>query len=276
MNNSSNSFPVLSKSYKGVYPFKLCTPSFIYPDHYVPNIKLLGPFVDEIELLLFESAPADSLVSNQEITALSRLSQELDLTYNIHLPTDISIGDPDSVKQQQAVDTLIRVIEHVAPLLPTTYTLHVPYHDDLDDKDKIKRWQEIVQRNLMKILATGVGNLIAVENLDYPFGMIETIISELNMSICMDLGHLIVNGENLKCVSDKYLDKTSIIHLHGVEDRKDHLALDRLAKPLVTPVFEILSQFSGSVSLEVFSFENLDTSLAFLERCWATVRRMRS
>ncbi|MEX1327945.1 MAG: cobamide remodeling phosphodiesterase CbiR [Desulfobacterales bacterium] len=272
LNNSSNSYPVLSKSYKGVYPFKLCTPSFIYPDHYVPNVELLGPFVDEIELLLFESAPADSLLSSQEINALSRLSQELNLTYNIHLPTDISIGDPDPVKQQQAVDALIRVVERVAPLHPTTYTLHVPYDDNLGDKDKIKRWQEIVHRNLVKILATGVGDLISIETLDYPFDIIETIISDLNMSICLDLGHLIVHGEDLKRVSDKYLDKTSIIHLHGVADRNDHLALDRLSKPLVKPVFELLGQFSGSVSLEVFSFENLNTSLAFLERYWATVK----
>ena len=272
LTNSSNSYPMLSKSYKGVYPFKLCTPSFIYPDHYVPNVELLGPFVDEIEILMFESAPADSLLSSQEINALSRLSQELDLTYNIHLPTDISIGDPDPVKQQQAIDSLIRVIELVAPLRPTNYTLHLPYDDNLGDKDSIKRWQEVVHHNLLKILTTGVGNLIAIETLDYPFEMIETIIAELNVSICMDLGHLIVHGENLKRVSDKYLDKTSIIHLHGVEDGNDHLALDRLAKPLVKTVFEILGQFSGSVSLEVFSFENLDTSLAFLERCWATVK----
>jgi sugar phosphate isomerase/epimerase len=160
------------------------------------------------------------------------------------------------------------VIEHVASLLPTTYTLHVPYHDILDDKDKIKRWQEIIYRNLIKISASGVGNLIAIETLDYPFEMIETIITDLNLSICMDLGHLIVHGENLKRVSDKYLDKTSIIHLHGVENIKDHLALDRLAKPLVTPVFEILGQFSGSVSLEVFSFENLAASLRYFERRW--------
>jgi sugar phosphate isomerase/epimerase len=268
LNDPSNSYPVLSKSYKGVYPFKLCTPSFIYPDHYVPNVKLLGPFVDEIELLLFESAPADSMLSTQEITALSRLSQELDLTYNIHLPTDISIGDPDPVKQQQAVDSLIMVVERVAPLHPTTYTLHVPYDDNLGDKDKIKRWQEVVHHNLLKILATGVGNLIAIETLDYPFEIIETIISDLNLSVCMDLGHLIVHGEDLKGVSDKYLDKTSIIHLHGVENKRDHLALDRLPKPLVEPVFEILGQFSGSVSLEVFSFENLAASLRYFERCW--------
>lgn len=234
----------------------------------MPNVKLLGPFVDEIELLLFESVPADSLLSGQEITALSRLSQELDFTYNIHLPTDISIGDPDPVNQQQAVDSLIGVIERVVPLCPTTYTLHVPYDEDLGDKDKIKRWQEVVHRNLLKILVTGVGNLIAIETLDYPFEIIETIISDLNLSVCMDLGHLIIHGEDLKCFAEKYLDKTSIIHLHGVENNKDHLALDRLPKPMVKPVFEILGQFSGSVSLEVFSFENLAASLRYFERCW--------
>jgi len=268
LNDPSNSYPVLSKSYKGLYPFKLCTTSFIYPDHYVPNVKLLGPFVDEIELLLFESAPADSLVSIQEISALSRLSKELDFTYNIHLPTDISIGDPDPVNQQQAVDSLIGVIERVASLRPTTYTLHVPYDDNTGDKDKIKRWQEIVHDNLVKILATGVGNLIAIETLDYPFEIIETIISDLNLSVCMDLGHLIIHGEDLKRVSDKYLDKTSIIHLHGVENKRDHLALDRLPETFVEPVFEILGQFSGSVSVEVFSFENLAASLCYFERRW--------
>jgi sugar phosphate isomerase/epimerase len=272
LNDPSNSYPVLSKSYKGVYPFRLGTTSFIYPDHYVPNVKLLGPFVDEIELLLFEAAPVDSLLSSEAITDLSKLSEELDLTYNIHLPTDISISNHDPVKQQQAVDSQIRTIERVAPLFPTTYTLHVPYDDNLADKVKIKRWQEVVHGNLVKILATGVGNLIAIETLDYPFEIIETIISDLNLSVCMDLGHLIVHGEDLKRVSDKYLDKTSIIHLHGVENKRDHLALDRLSEPLVEPVFEILGQFSGSVSVEVFSFKGLDTSLAFLERCWATVK----
>jgi sugar phosphate isomerase/epimerase len=138
----------------------------------------------------------------------------------------------------------------------------------LGDKDKIKRWQEIVHYNLVKILATGVGNLIAIETLDYPFEIIETIISDLNLSVCMDLGHLIIHGENLKRVAEKYLDKTSIIHLHGVENNKDHLALDRLPKPMVKPVFEILGQFSGSVSLEVFSFKDLAASLSCFERRW--------
>jgi hypothetical protein len=68
------------------------------------------------------------------------------------LPTDISISDSDPVKQQQAVDTLIRVMEHAAPLLPITYTLQVSYDDNLDDKDKISRWQNLVHQMTKHLL----------------------------------------------------------------------------------------------------------------------------
>ena len=47
---------LLSKSYKGRFPFTLATTSFIYPDDYVPNVRRLGPYLDEIELLCYESA----------------------------------------------------------------------------------------------------------------------------------------------------------------------------------------------------------------------------
>ena len=62
--NQLHEYPALSKSYKGLFPFKICTTSFIYPDHYIPNVKMLGPFVDEIELLVFESSTAASVLSN--------------------------------------------------------------------------------------------------------------------------------------------------------------------------------------------------------------------
>ena len=80
-------YPAPPRSYKGVYPFKIGTTSFIYPDHIIPNVKILGRYLDEIELLLFESTP-DSLPSKEEITTLATLATELDLTYHIHLPLD--------------------------------------------------------------------------------------------------------------------------------------------------------------------------------------------
>lgn len=266
---STQEYPSLVKSYKGLYPFKLGTTSFIYPDHYVPNVKLVGPFVDEIELLLFESGPAESLLPKAIIEDLVHLARDLSLTYNIHLPTDITIGDFSVAAQQHAVDTLIRIIEQTAPLSPSSYTLHIPFDDDIADPDTISRWQGIVRRNLEKMLTAGIpGDLIAVETLDYPLEIIDKILSELNLAVCMDIGHLIIHDVEIQSVYNRYCDRVAIIHLHGVEGQQDHLALDRLSEEWIGPVFKILNNFSGSVSLEVFSFENLNTSLNYLERYW--------
>jgi adenosylcobalamin phosphodiesterase len=262
-------YPSLAKTYKGTYPFRLGTTSFIYPDLYVPNVRLLGPFVDEIELLLFESGPAESLFPKSVVDHLALLSWDLDLTYNIHLPTDISISDPSLAEQQHAVDTLVRIVEQTGKLSPTTYTLHIPFNDDISNPDDIGRWQGIVRRNLEKMLAVGIpGDLVAVETLDYPLEIIAKIISDLNLAVCMDIGHLIIHGMNLQSVFSQYSDKIAIIHLHGVEGQKDHLGLNRLSETWIEPVFKILKQFSGSVSLEVFSFDKLAASLSYLERCW--------
>ena len=44
----------LPKSYKKMFPFKLATTSYIYPDHIIPNVTTFAPFLDEMELVLFE------------------------------------------------------------------------------------------------------------------------------------------------------------------------------------------------------------------------------
>ena len=51
MDQTKKIYPSLTKSYKGFYPFKLATTSFIYPDDYMPNVKMLGSFFDEIVFL---------------------------------------------------------------------------------------------------------------------------------------------------------------------------------------------------------------------------------
>ena len=99
-NQPTLDYPSLTKSYKGIFPFKICTTSFIYPDHYIPNVKMLGPYMDEIELLLFESQAVDSIPSNAVIAELGHLGREFDLSYNVHLPTDVSLTDLDPAQQK--------------------------------------------------------------------------------------------------------------------------------------------------------------------------------
>jgi sugar phosphate isomerase/epimerase len=262
-------YPSLTKSYRGLYPFKICTTSFIYPDHYIPNARMLSPYLDEIELLVFESQGANALPSRKVVAELCRLAADFDLSYNIHLPTDVSISDQNPVWQNNAVDTLIRVIELAQPLDPSALILHVPYSEKSLDKAVVRKWQNRVYQNLKEIVAAVENtNIIAIENLDYPLEMLEDIIVDLGLSICLDLGHLMVYGYDVLEIFNKYAAKTSVLHLHGVENGRDHITLERLSDKLFERVLQVLSKFSGVVSLEVFSFENLDSSLKYLESRW--------
>jgi sugar phosphate isomerase/epimerase len=228
---------------------------------------MLGPYLDEIELLIFESLPSDALPTKAVIGELAHLAREHDLAYHIHLPTDVSISDAQPEKQQLAVNTVLSVIDRVAPLCPIAYSLHIPYNQKLSDTDAVKNWQQRVFINLEKILAGGIAaESVAVETLDYRFDMLDDILAGLNLSVCLDLGHLIVHEYDLNALFNKYDDITSIIHLHGVKNGYDHLALDQLPDKYGEPLQAILKRFTGSVSLEVFAFDDLKHSLAFLEK----------
>ena len=262
-------YPALAKSYKGLYPFKICTTSFIYPDHYIPNVKMLGPYLNEIELLLFESQGADVLPTRKVITDLCRLAEEFDLSYNVHLPTDISISDRNPARQAEAVETMIQVMGLVGPLDPSALILHVPYNESSLDDSVVKKWQNRVYQNLKEIVsAVENKKIIAVENLNYPLKLLEDIIADLGLSICLDLGHLMIYDHDVLEVFNTYAAKTSVIHLHGVENGRDHITLERLSDKLMEAVLQVLNKYTGIVSLEVFSFENLDSSLKFLENHW--------
>jgi sugar phosphate isomerase/epimerase len=275
-NQQPNSYPSLTKSYKGLYPFKICTTSFIYPDQYIPNVKMLGPYLDEIELLLFESQGTDVLPSRTVITELCRLAGEFNLSYNVHLPTDISIGDPDPARQNLAVETMMRVMDLVQPIDASALILHVPFGGKSSDASLVARWRDRVYINLERILS-GLENknTIAVETLDYPLELLEDIIVDLDLAICLDLGHLMIYGYDLITVYNQYGFRTGVLHLHGIEKGRDHLALDRLSEKLASTVLAVLKRFSGVVSLEVFSFEDLNSSLKFIENHWDEALLMR-
>jgi len=258
-------YPPLPKSYKGMFPFKIGTTSFIYPDSYGQNVKMLAPYLDEIELILFENTP-NSLPSKHEIKELFSLSNEYDLSYNIHLPLDISLGAPDASKRHYAIETIKQVMDLTASLSPTTYTLHLPYETIDSESGRIKRWKERTYLSMETLCASGFNSrTISIETLNYPIEWVEEILIDFNLSICMDLGHLILYGLDMKDVFDRYKHRTSIIHLHGANDRCDHQPLDLLSKSNLKTILLMLKQFKGIVSLEVFSYDHLNTSLKYLE-----------
>jgi sugar phosphate isomerase/epimerase len=229
---------------------------------------MLAPYLDEIELIFFESA-SDSLPTNHEIKELYSLANEYDLSYNIHLPLDISLGASEPSTRHFSLEVINQVMDLTAPLSPTTYTLHLPYENIDVENERIKRWKEHTY-NSMKTLCTSNFNsrVISIETLNYPFEWVEDILIDFNLSVCMDLGHLILYGLDMKYVFDRYKNRTSIIHLHGANNRCDHQSLDLLSKSNLKIILEMLKQFKGIVSIEVFSYEHLMASLKYLEDVW--------
>jgi len=109
---------------------------------------------------------------------------------------------------------------------------------------------------------------ISIETLSYPFEWIEDMITEFGFSICLDIGHMLIYGQDLRGYLKKYLPQTSIIHLHGIENGVDHLGIDRLNGRIVDLILSELQNFTGILSVEVFSFDDLKNSLEVLEQRW--------
>ncbi|MBU8850083.1 MAG: sugar phosphate isomerase/epimerase, partial [Desulfobacterales bacterium] len=242
-------------------PFKLGTTSFIFPDHIIPNVKKLGLFFDEIEILVFESMPKEVLPSKDDVEELLYLSQKMDLTYNIHLPTDISLTHESLEERQKAKNTILTVIDLFAPLNPTTHTLHLDMpmdlKNDIEKQGKLKKWIKQTRQSLGALLSD-IPNpgIISIETLDYPFSCLETLVEELNLSVCIDAGHGIKYGYNILETFEKHKLRTPVIHLHGVDfsdqNIKDHTSLDKLPEKHFRQIHTILEDFTGVVSLEVF------------------------
>jgi sugar phosphate isomerase/epimerase len=256
-------------------PFKLGTTSFIFPDFIVPNVKKLGRFFDEIELLVFESHPKEVLPTKDDIKELLYLSHEHNLTYNIHLPIDVSLSSESKKKRLKASDTILQVMELFASLTPSTFTLHLDMpqdiKNDIQNQEKMKRWQYNIRQSLDSIISRIANSeIISIETLDYPFSFVELFIEEFSMSVCIDAGHQIKFGYNLLETFDKHKLRTPVIHLHGVDFSgqhiKDHTSLDKLPKQYVSQIQTMLCDYTGVVSLEVFNLENLNKSLIFLSK----------
>lgn len=263
-------FPLPEKTGKKAFPFSLACPSFVYPADYVDNVRQLAPFVDEIELLFFESRFSNSPPSPALVKELAQLARSGGISYNVHLPTDIYPGHRDSVVRRKAVDVLTKVIDRCAPLAPTTFTLHLMRDPSEPD---LRRWQDRAAESLQAVLEKGLSSRhISVENLDGGFETTTPVIEDLDLSVCMDMGHLMVRGADLAIFFDRWEKRITVAHLHGVDGAQDHLPLNRLSPSHMEKVMGVLKRFRGVVSLELFSFEALNASMKHLLDQWSILK----
>lgn len=103
-------------------------------------------------------------------------------------------------------------------------------------------------------------------------GRLEALRARLpRMGLCMDTGHLLLEGRSPAAWFDAHADLIAEIHLHGTDAAAaagdgrlvDHRAL-RPGDPWLAELVPRLRSFSGIVNLEVFSWEEAEGSLSTL------------
>ncbi len=126
-------------------------------------------------------------------------------------------------------------------------------------------------RGLEELQKSGadLGGLV-LENLEhYPVEWLEDVLEASGLGLCLDLGHLLLQGRDLCAVYERNQHRIRIMHLHGVNQNqgqnKDHVGLHYLSPDHLPVVQRILTSFQGVLCLEVFNAQDLEASLNVLE-----------
>lgn len=259
------------------------TTSYIKPADILPNVRYLGPLVDDIELVLFESEELSNLPDEKTIDALSSLAQEHDLTYTVHFPLDIYPGSRDESVRVRAVEMMGRIVTLTEELDPFGYVLHLtPDHYGPSPSDDVAGWLLSLDRSLAEFLtSTGIDpSLVCAETLSYPFSIVEPLVERYDLSVTLDIGHIWLMGYDADSAAGRLLPRARICHLHGVRDGKDHLGLDEGDGEAIE---RFLGQLVGQVdrdgkeralTIEVFGEREFTASLSMLKRSRAMMSQM--
>lgn len=253
---------------KGQFPFRVGAPSFVFPADIVPNVRELADYVDDIEIVLFESDAISPLPDGKTILELAAWARGKSLTYTVHLPLDADAGSRDEAERRESVQKCLRAITRMAPVDPLGYVLHWPASTRAADTAGRASWHAALSRSVEQMLAAGVDpRMLCIETLDYPFEWVEGVVETSGLSVCLDVGHLLLHGQAVEPLLERHLGRTRIIHLHAVEEGKDHRSISAIDPDLLSLLFSALHDDRDAdrvVTLEVFNEARLRDSLDVL------------
>jgi sugar phosphate isomerase/epimerase len=245
-----------------------CT-SYCFPDDILPNIKTAAPRVDDIEILLFESDNSLEFKNLDIIDDLKLLAKIHNLSYTIHFPLDTPINYGKKANNTFYLNQITEIIGKTEELSPFAYILHLDGISSHSSRSEINAWREGCVNFCSSIAALpNIENeKICLENLKYPLEWFLDFCEMFGFSLCMDLGHLWIQEDNWEDLINQCLPSIRVVHLHGVKNGKDHLSLKKNnTKNLVRFVSLIENKFSGVLTLEIFSLEDLLESLDIIKR----------
>jgi sugar phosphate isomerase/epimerase len=133
----------------------------------------------------------------------------------------------------------------------------------------MERWIEGHRQSVEMLLRHVDARDLCVEGLDYPYDLIDGIVSDYGLSVCLDIGHLLLYGYDPEEYLDRHLSRARVLHLHGIEDGQDHRSIAKVPAGLLATLIERLGNGQNQtrvVTMEIFEENALAQSLDVLSR----------
>lgn len=254
-------------SVKGRFPFRVGASSCVLRADLLTNVRYLCEYVDNVEIALFESDRVSPLPDKDTIRELAAIARDSSLSYTVHLPFDVDVGSADEGERADSVQCMLRAAESVSALAPVCYAMHWPAPGERAAENVRSRWRESLSRSARELTDAGLGpGSVCVETLDYPYEWVEDIVAAAGFSVCLDIGHIELQGAPVLTAIDKYSGKTRLIHAHGVNNGEDHHAVSFVDADVLSLLISSLGRDPNNrvLTVEVFSEDRLAESLDFL------------
>jgi len=228
-------------------PFILSVPSWVINGTYAANLRFLEDKkeVQGVELLFFfyDNEVKAQLASEWE----EILSYRDRFVFTAHLPEVLLPAHEE-------------LVSRLAPLVR-----HCIVHPAVENP--------AAQARLLAEWAERYGGSFLAENTKA--GLLEALLPhlEINVGLCMDTGHLLLEGQNPVGFYQSYRERIGEIHLHGIDLEQasidgrltDHRRL-REDEPWLLGLLPLLEDYLGVINLEVFSWEEAKAGIEVLRK----------
>ena len=199
-------------------------------DHADLAARLFSHGFDPIELGGDMALFLPQSFSSPTIERLAALQAETGVTYTVHLPLwSVEPSTPLAPVRAGSVRALVDTVRATRCLEPECYVLHATgalaaefYRMNLPEFAKgflLQQFQRHAAESIRALLAeTGLASRqLAIETIEFPFDLTLALAEELDLSLCLDTGHVLVGFSGpvgLFEALERCLPRLAEIHLH--------------------------------------------------------------
>ena len=202
-----------------------------------------------IEITLDLGYVVPGSLNETTIDELGKIRDEEGVSYSVHLPLwSIGPASPNEYIRRASVESLINSIELAKALEPESYVHHSTGALAAEFSRLIlpSAYRDLVNRSMATYSDQSVEELLsrtsipsrrlALENVEFPFGLTRETVDRFDLSICFDTGHLLAGYSGETSVVEfleRHFDRIVELHLHDGFHRntgeqiirRDHLPL---------------------------------------------------